>query len=1179
MSVLPSSSGPPSSSAVTIPRAGKSILKRPPPQQTGLISRIKGFLPTNANAANATSTTASDDTRALKRAHFILPHLVTVYPISTINPPSMPTLKDEKLAIEEREAERRRRIVRGNSFSGSASDVSTMTLKETDEWWNMDKVESFYRECCESREEQPDPAVTAAFKRAANTEPRSVDLSGVQLTPTSAAILSDVFTIEWGLRKLTLRECDLDEHTLKPMLHSLLIPNTLVFLSVASNRRLKIPAFKLVSAYVSRAKSLQFLDLSQNALDKKAMEYIASVIPQLPAQGIISLRLDDCQLKPPALDVLARAVRNSSLRNISLRHNKINQSGAVALAIMIRDYPDAIPSTSPSPSSPPLSTSSLLAPSSGSGTPQASPATSFASLPLSLSSFLSPPPSPMSPSPSLLPGTGSPNPGTPTSPSTPLPPPLPHGPGKTVPPRPPPRHPSMQPPQTTYTPYIPRSRRNAPPPGPSGGGAGHPPLSASGQPMPVITSNTAGGITTRHDDSHAHAQARQGRQGANGTSHAAAGLGMGSRAGVPPGAGNRHGQGQGGHGQGPSAALLDKVRALDALPRLGALRTLDLRGNDLKTGISYLAQVLKRNRTLKVLNLSDNKLDVGCLVAVAEALKYNLSLETLDLSRNPCAGPALDGIQSLRTAFTLNTALKRLFLSSTGLTSAAAIALAEFLPESASLLHLDLTLNNLDIAAVMALSSGLKANHVMRCMDVEVPPGDEAFASRMCRDILNTCVRNTEEAEKAAQAQARAEGGDGVDGGGRSKGVLWNMIEDSELAKSIRLGKGQTEMDLVIRARETLERLNEVIDPNPDRSPPMSDPPSSASSGVSTPVTAAASAKSLLDKARGVVLEVTERVQSTADAQALETLLGLCDELNAAIAAVESRNASAVAASAASEKGAPVGLGLHIEKKLGSAADGPKAAEGRATPEEAEAEEEVDEEEPRTPRVDKGKGRAEPEPEQPEKVLSPTFVLSESDDDEDEDGGLARFREEIGGEEDMGLPSPNDRSKSWVEEEGEVFRKGVVLLSEETMEGEYAGEDLKRELLEAMVERPPPRGFIDEYGMEINGPPSPLIGANNIENEPLSPLPNEQQPNKPVPRPYISRSRSASNSVEQLAPPTSTPGSPSLGAPPLSPSLVRLPASPVVPSPSTPTGAAGMQRPGAPARSWSTGSAGSPSGA
>lgn len=85
-------------------------------------------------------------------------------------------------------------------------------------------------------------------------------------------------------------------------------------------------------------------------------------------------------------------------------------------------------------------------------------------------------------------------------------------------------------------------------------------------------------------------------------------------------------------------------------------------------------------------------------------------------------------IQSLRTAFTLNTSLKRLFLSSTSLTSAGAISLAEFLPESTSLLHLDLTVNNLDLAGVMALNEGLKANHTMRCMDLNIPPDDEEYA-------------------------------------------------------------------------------------------------------------------------------------------------------------------------------------------------------------------------------------------------------------------------------------------------------------------------------------------------------------------------------------------------------------------------------------------------------------------
>jgi protein phosphatase 1 regulatory subunit 37 len=60
--------------------------------------------------------------------------------------------------------------------------------------------------------------------------------------------------------------------------------------------------------------------------------------------------------------------------------------------------------------------------------------------------------------------------------------------------------------------------------------------------------------------------------------------------------------------------------------------------------------------------------------------------------------------------------------------SAGAIALAEFLPESVSLLHLDLTMNTLDLAGVMALSSGLRANHVMRCLDLHIPPDDEEMA-------------------------------------------------------------------------------------------------------------------------------------------------------------------------------------------------------------------------------------------------------------------------------------------------------------------------------------------------------------------------------------------------------------------------------------------------------------------
>ncbi|KIK45051.1 hypothetical protein CY34DRAFT_10635 [Suillus luteus UH-Slu-Lm8-n1] len=261
------------------------------------------------------------------------------------------------------------------------------------------------------------------------------------------------------------------------MLHALLVPGTLVFLSVASNRHLQTPAFKVLGFYASKAKSLQFLDLSQTNLDKKAVDYIVVSLTTAPEPGLISLRLDDCSLRVPALDVLARVIRHSSLRSVSLRHNRINATGAVALALMVRDYPDVVP----------ITPNSSTFPAHG--------------------SIISSPPS------SLIP------------PSARLPPPSPVA--RTGPALPPPRHSSSMPPQTTYTPYVPRARR--------GVAAAQPlPLPASGHPVPIIiTSSPQGGVTTRHLAPNTGHQRSEGGLHPNGTAHR--------------------------HDDGPSAALLDKV--------------------------------------------------------------------------------------------------------------------------------------------------------------------------------------------------------------------------------------------------------------------------------------------------------------------------------------------------------------------------------------------------------------------------------------------------------------------------------------------------------------------------------------------------------------------------------------------------------------------------------------------
>ena len=198
----------PSSSAVTIPIPGKSILKRPPPTNQSLLSRITRFLPNTgstsiivnphtsaANSVNAISSNNNNnsdtnnnsgsntnrvDDKALKRAHFILPEIAVVYPISSLSPPSTPQLKEEKKLIEDREKERRRKILRGGGLSsssvsgsgpgdgssggGSGSPGGSGVIDDQECYWSMDRVESFYRECCAGCDEAPDGAISAAFK-------------------------------------------------------------------------------------------------------------------------------------------------------------------------------------------------------------------------------------------------------------------------------------------------------------------------------------------------------------------------------------------------------------------------------------------------------------------------------------------------------------------------------------------------------------------------------------------------------------------------------------------------------------------------------------------------------------------------------------------------------------------------------------------------------------------------------------------------------------------------------------------------------------------------------------------------------------------------------------------------------------------------------------------------------
>lgn len=115
----------------------------------------------------------------------------------------------------------------------------------------------------------------------------------------------------------------------------------------------------------------------------------------------------------------------------------------------------------------------------------------------------------------------------------------------------------------------------------------------------------------------------------------------------------------------------------------------------------------------------------------------------------------------------------RVFLNNTGFDTSGAIALAEYLPDFQSLIHLDLTENpDLSIAGVMALAAAIKLNHTLRCLDLSIPTNDADFA-RLSQDILQSCVRNTE----LAQVKSAARG---------ARGEVATPIYKSELAKDLK---------------------------------------------------------------------------------------------------------------------------------------------------------------------------------------------------------------------------------------------------------------------------------------------------------------------------------------------------------------------------------------------------------
>ncbi|GAA5879576.1 hypothetical protein JCM16303_003257 [Sporobolomyces ruberrimus] len=1002
------------------------------PSQSALLPPAQSA-PTSVPAAPSQPLQPSLSVQSLKQVRFRMQSLAVVYPIngassssfspsspsesssstttSVKSPPSRHTtfFNDLKVGFHPgpplapaEEAETRKRVdkewrsrIKMRTRSSETAAVGGTVEKgkeksrdkEESKGWTGAELERLYRECCRTREEPGIERVKRILRENPATPPKTLDLSRELLSHGAVEALSDLLSVDFGLKKLVLDNCGLDDERIKPLVHALLVSGSIPTISIANNKRIRQKGWKLIAVFIRKARFLRYLDLSENNLDKKAVEWLVqSLVPSPstsaadqsppPLINFESPRPEngqaeegDAKLERIGGEAQDDAVEEEDQRELEplfeiaplLKEEKNSEAGTV-LSLRLENCGlrgQALEVLAQGVRVSALKHISLRR--------NRINTASAVFLALMIRDF------PLATE--LEPSTSTTSPRS-TSPN---------------------RLPS-RPFESTNSVSIRQgfNRSNVP-------------------LVSIEDADTAQNDQTASIDRPTNVDAQAEREAWK-----------------------------------ADELRMRLKRQIGELPRVGSLLTLDVKGNDLRGGVSYISQVLKRNRTLKVLNLSENKIDMLGLVSIAEALRYNTSLETLDMSYNPCCGPSVEGMLSLRSAMMVTPSLKRLFLNSTDLTSEGAIAFAEFLPEARSLLHLDFTSNQIDISGVLALAVSVKLNSTIRCLDINIPPNDPDF-SRLSQDILETCVRNTE----FAQAEADGKGKKVTIAQVIKKSSLAYNLEERQKAEELELQKekdfkeqGRT---MFAAAEETRDVVKELLE-----------------------VDQKAAQQGVIVAASEVVRDSLVQLQ-LAEAQ-------LAEAFTATRQGPQRERAEILLIELASL----LDLAKTLYDRPSASATAPKGNRSDLRPATLEI--------PQAP--------AHPD----EQPSSPSFSITSSDsDDSDREGISDPPTAEEKGEASkpelshLSIPSPGSTppaspstsshrspietsSRSMTLEEGEIFRKGLALGATEVPDedddeqegrqsvagngsavglglGDVSGEELKNELLEAKVPRSPRTSF------------------------------------------------------------------------------------------------------------------------
>lgn len=195
--------------------------------------------------------------------------------------------------------------------------------------------------------------------------------------------------------------------------------------------------------------------------------------------------------------------------------------------------------------------------------------------------------------------------------------------------------------------------------------------------------------------------------------------------------------------------------------REGKCEGLDLGGNDLQDQLGVIAGALREDNHLYALSLAECHLTPNSLWSLFPALAKLKNFRFIDLSQNhELFSSQPSALSLLRRYLPKMPTLKRIHLTDVSMTPEQAIALAEILPESPNLAHVNLLDNPLIAALANAkdeanqeeacalyasLMAAVRVSKSIICVDIEVPSADSSeIVKALAKQVVAYCLWNME---------------------------------------------------------------------------------------------------------------------------------------------------------------------------------------------------------------------------------------------------------------------------------------------------------------------------------------------------------------------------------------------------------------------------------------------------